>query len=136
VEFQIATRRLCGSSAPLDRQLTDLRLPLSEKTSLTDFLTALRGARLEVKSGTNVITGRLLSVERKTRMGGGTTLEVDYLSIMTDGGELKTTELSPSFSVKMLEKGLPGKVDRYLDLVSAGRQPDVRQLVISTEGTG
>ena len=108
----------------------------SEKATLTDFLAALRGARLEVRSGTNTITGRLLSIERKTRIGGGTTLEVDYISLLTDKGELKTTELSPAFSVRLLDAGLPGKMDRFLDVVSAGREADVRRMVISTAGAG
>jgi len=125
-----------GSSAPLDRQLGDLRLPFDEKTTLTDFLNSLRGARLEIRNGNTVATGRLLSVERKTRMGGGATLEVDYVSLITDTGELKTTEVSPGFSVKLLDKGLPGKVDRVLDVISAGREADVRRMVVSTEGTG
>jgi len=46
-----------GSAAPIDRQLGELRL--------TKFLSAPRGAKLEVRNGTNVVTGRLLSVERK-----------------------------------------------------------------------
>lgn len=125
-----------GSSAPLDRQLGDLRLPVNEKTSLTEFLGALRGARLEVRSGTTTISGRLLSVERKTRIAGGATLEVDYLSLLADNGELRTTELSPSFSVRLLERGLAGKVDRFLDLASAGRESDLRRMVVSTEGAG
>src|SRR6267142_4441609 len=54
-----------GSSAPVDRQLGDLRLPIGERTTLTDFLGALRGARVEIRSGTATITGRMLSVERK-----------------------------------------------------------------------
>src|SRR5438045_552575 len=41
-----------GSSAPVDRQLGDLRLPIGEHTTLTDFLGALRGARVEIRSGT------------------------------------------------------------------------------------
>ena len=125
-----------GSAAPIDRQLGDLRLPVNEKTSLTEFLSALRGAKLEVRNGSAVVTGRLLSVERKTRMGSGATLEVDYLSLITDAGEVKTTEVSPGFSVKLLERGLGGKVERYLDLISAGREADVRRMVIATEGTG
>ena len=125
-----------GSAAPMDRQLGDLRLPVGEKASLSEFLGALRGARLEVRSGTSVIAGRLLSVERKTRVAGGTTLEVDYLSLLTDSGELRTTELTPAFSVKLLDRGLPGKMDRFLDVVSAGREADVRRMVISTSGTG
>jgi hypothetical protein len=125
-----------GSASPVDRQLGDLRLPVSEKTSLSEFLGALRGARLEVRSGPTVITGRLLSIERKTRTGGGTTLEVDYLALITDSGEVKTTELTPAFSVRLLERGLPGKVDRYLNVIASGREADVRRMVISTDGSG
>jgi hypothetical protein len=125
-----------GSSAPVDRQLGDLRLPMGEKSSLTDILGALRGARLEVRNGANVINGRLLSVERKTRISGGTTLEVDYIALITDTGEVKTTEVSPSFSVRLLDRGLPARVDRFLDLVSSTRDADVRHMVISTQGSG
>jgi hypothetical protein len=96
----------------------------------------LRGARLEVRSGANTITGRLLSVERKTRIAGGTTLEVDYVSLITETGELRTTELSPSFSVRMLDRGLTAKVDRFLDIVAAARESDVRRMVLSAAGSG
>ncbi|MGO4885253.1 MAG: 2-phosphosulfolactate phosphatase [Bryobacteraceae bacterium] len=124
-----------GSSAPTDRQLDDLHIPTDDKTSLADFLGALRGARLEVRNGTTVITGRLLSVERKTRVAGGTTLEVDYVSLIGDTGELHTTEISPAFSVRLLDHNLTGKVERFLDLVSAAREPDLRQMVVSTAGS-
>jgi hypothetical protein len=125
-----------GSAAPVERQLGDLRIPTDDKTSLAEFLSALRGARLEVRNGSSTITGRLLSVERKTRISGGTTLEIDYLSLMTDSGELHTTEISPAFSVRLLERGLAGKVERLLDLVSAAREPDTRKMTISTAGSG
>jgi hypothetical protein len=125
-----------GSSAPVERQLGDLHLPTGDHTSLADFLGGLRGARLEIKNAGSVTNGRLLSVERKTRISGGTTLEVDYLSLITDGGELRTTEVSPGFSVRLLDKDLAVKVGRLLDIVSSGREADVRSMVISTDGTG
>jgi hypothetical protein len=125
-----------GTAAPLDRQLGDLRLPSSDKTTLAEFLGALRGTRLEARNETTTITGRLLSIEHKTRVSGGTTLEVDYISLITDSGEIKTTEVSPAFSVRLLERGLAGKVDRLLDLVSAEREADVRRMVVSTQGSG
>ncbi len=124
------------SSVPTTRQLGDLRLPVGEKTTLTEFLGGLRGAKVEIRSGAVVVTGRLLSVERKTRIAGGTTLEVDYVSLINDVGELRATELTPSFSVRLLEKDLSGKVGRYLDLVSTSRASDVRRMVVSTDGTG
>jgi hypothetical protein len=125
-----------GSRTPADRQMSELRFPAGEKSSLTEILGALRGARMEVRSGTDLLTGRLLSVERKTRINGGTTLEVDYLSLIGEGGQVKTTELSPSYSLRLLDGDLPSKMDRYLDLVSADREPDSRRMVISTMGEG
>ncbi len=125
-----------GSAAPADRQLGDLRLSLGEKATLADFLGGLRGARLEVRSATAAIGGRLLSVERKYRAVNGATIETDTVSLITDNGELRTAELSPSVSIRLLDRGLAGKVDRYLDIASAAREPDVRRMVISTGGTG
>ena len=125
-----------GSSAPAERQLGDLRLPVSERGSLTEFLGALRGARVEIKGGPATLAGRLLGVERKARVAAGITVEAEYASVLTEHGELKTAELAPGFSVRLLDSGLPGRIDRYLDIVSAGREADVRRMMISTEGTG
>ena len=125
-----------GSSAPMERQLGDLHLPSADRTSLSEFLGGLRGARLEIHSGTTQITGRLLSVERKARVAGGTTEAVDYVSLITDTGELRTAELAPGLSVKLLDKELAGKIGRLLDVVSSGREADVRSMVISTDGAG
>jgi hypothetical protein len=125
-----------GSSAPMERQLGDLHLPSADHTSLAEFLGGLRGARLEIHSSATQITGRLLSVERKARVSGGTTEAVDYVSLITDTGELRTAEVVPGLSVKLLDKDLAGKIGRLLDVVSSGREADVRSMVISTDGTG
>lgn len=125
-----------GSSASTDKQLGNLRLPVSEKPTLAEFLGAFRGARIEARSGATVIAGRLLSVERKTRISGGTTLEVDYLAVIADNGDVRTTELTPSFSVRLLDKALSGKVEQFLDIASTNWAADSRRVVITAEGTG
>lgn len=125
-----------GSSASTDKQLGNLRLPVSEKPTLAEFLGAFRGARIEARSGATVITGRLLSIERKTRISGGTTLEVDYLAVIADNGDVRTTELTPSFSVRLLDKALSGKVEQFLDIASTNWAADSRRVVITAEGTG
>ena len=43
-------------------------MPLGQQTTRAEFLSALRGARLDVRSGTTRIVGRLLSVERVERL--------------------------------------------------------------------
>lgn len=124
------------ASLPSDRKLNELRLPVGDKGTLTDFLGAMRGARIEVRNGGLPLTGRLVSVERKTRSGAGATLEVDYVSLLTETGELRTAEVSPAFSVRLLEPGLASKLGKYLDVLSADRAADERKMLISADGAG
>src|SRR5712692_7579940 len=78
-----------NSDAPLGRRLGLLRLPVGEKPGVAEFLGALRGARLEVHSGAGPVTGRLLSVEKKTRTTKSEErVETDEISLVTDTGEV------------------------------------------------
>jgi hypothetical protein len=125
-----------NSTAPFDKRLGTLRLPLGEQTSVSKFLDALRGARLEVHSGTTAISGRLLSVERKTRTAGGTTLEVDVISLVTDGGEIREVEVTPALSVRLADNGLHTEMNRYLSLLSSEREQDLRRMTLAATGSG
>ena len=128
-----------NSEAPLARRLATLRLSLGERPTIAEFLGSLRGARLEVRSGNGPpLTGRLLSVERKTRTGAGPgwTVETDEISLITDGSEVRSVDLNSSTSVKIAERDLQIEVGRYLGLLASSRDQDVRRMEISTTGTG
>src|ERR1700690_707292 len=126
-----------NSEAPLARRLATLRLALGEKPTQSEFLSALRGARIEVRSGTAAaITGKLLSVERKTRTSTMFAVETDEISLISDSGEVRSVDLNPSTSVRILDHDLQVEVGRYLGLVAAARDQDVRRMTISTTGTG
>jgi hypothetical protein len=100
------------------------------------MLASLRGARVEVTTGGGVVEGRLLGMEQRTVQHGSETTTVDVLSLITDGGELRTFDLSPAVRVRILERDLRQEVGRYLDLVGSSREQDVRNMVISTVGAG
>jgi hypothetical protein len=125
-----------NSEASLSQRLGMLRLPLEEKTDLSRFYAALRGARLEVRSGTTVMEGRLLSVERKTRVSGGTTLEVDLATLVSDSGEVRSVEITPGVSVRLAERDVTQEVGRYLSLLASMRQEDLRRMTITANGSG
>ena len=94
---------------------------------------------MEVRSGNGPpLTGRLLSVERKTRTGAGPgwTVETDEISLITDGSEVRSVDLNSSTSVKIAERDLQIEVGRYLGLLASSRDHDVRRMEISTTGTG
>jgi Carboxypeptidase regulatory-like domain len=139
--LDLAGGRITGvdynSEAPLARRLATLRLALGERPSVSEFLGALRGARLEVRGATGpALTGRLLSVERKTRSATNWTVETDEISLITDSGEVHSVDLNPTTSVRIAEKDLQVEVGRYLNLIASSRDQDVRRMTISTAGNG
>jgi hypothetical protein len=127
-----------NSIAPLSERLKALRLPLSEGTSRDDFLNALRGTRVEVRNGSASGTGRVLSVEtRKTLNPRGEQLtEVTELSLVTDGGELRSFEMGPATSVRIADRDLSEDVGRYLNLIGSAKAMDLRRMTISATGEG
>ncbi len=139
--LDLAGGRITGvdynSEAPLARRLATLRLALGEKPTVSDFLGALRGARIEVRGTTGpALTGRLLSVERKTRSATNWTVETDEISLISENGEVHSVDLNPTTSVRIAEKDLQVEVGRYLNLIASSRDQDVRRMTISTTGNG
>jgi len=126
-----------NSIAPLDERLHSLRLPFGQQVSNAEFLLALRGAKVEVRSGTSSASGRLLNVEKERKQSPkGDYSEVTTFSIVSDGGEMRNFELGPATSVKLAERDLNDEVGRYLNLVSSARAPDLRRMIISAQGSG
>ncbi|MGA9979707.1 MAG: hypothetical protein WBQ08_13880 [Candidatus Sulfotelmatobacter sp.] len=126
-----------NSNAPLAKRLGSLHLPVGENPTTAQFLDALRGARLEVKSGSESVTGRLLSIdEREVPIKGDQKITVDQISIVSDAGEVRVFDLTPSTSVRVAEKEVNEEVGKYLGLVASTRDQDVRRMTISTAGDG
>jgi hypothetical protein len=126
-----------NSEAPLARRLSTLRLSLGENPGMGDFLSALRGARLEVRTASGAaIAGKLLSVEKKSREKDGSTTEWTEISLVSDSGEVRTAEVTPAMTVRIAEKDLQVEIGRYLSLVASSRDQDLRRMTISTTGTG
>jgi len=126
-----------NSEAPLARRLATLRLALGEKPTVAEFLGALRGARVEIRSGAGAaVTGKLLSVERKTRMGTAGSVEMEQISLISDAGEVRNVDLNTSTSVRIVDHDLNTEVGKYLGLVASAREQDVRRMTISTTGNG
>jgi hypothetical protein len=126
-----------NSNAPLERRLGSLHLPVGENPTTAQFLDALRGARLEVKSGAESASGRLLSIdEREIPIKGDQKVSIDQISIVSDSGEVRVFDLTPSTSVRVAEKEVNEEVGKYLGLVASTRDQDVRRMTISTAGDG
>jgi hypothetical protein len=139
-----------NSTAPLEKRLGSLRLPVGENPTTAQFLDALRGARVEIRSGSLSASGRLLSIEEREVLTGRDLPKVDgsaeekaggrigltQVSLVSDGGEVRLFDLTPATSVRVTEKDVNEEVGKYLGLVASTRDQDLRRMTISTAGDG
>src|SRR5262249_39204114 len=82
------------------------------------------------------ISGRLLSVERRTRVRGASEDEVDTLTVVSDAGVVRTIEMGPAVSIQVGERGVRDDISRYMTVMASGRERDVRRMVLNASGTG
>jgi hypothetical protein len=125
-----------NSVAPVSQRLEALRLPLGPNPDMLRFYTAMRGARVEVRTGASTVEGRLLNVERRTRTHDGSSEPVDVLTVVSDAGAVRPVVLDADVTVRFLDREVRDELARYLAVVSSERDQDVRRMILSDSGTG
>ncbi len=127
-----------NSPTPLALQLNQLAPGLGQDPTVTDFLRAMKGKRVEIHAQGAVFTGRLLNVEVRTEpegKGSAVLVERRYVSVVNDAGSLRTFALTPSVEVRLTDGGQQ-EIGRYLTLLAASHEPSLRHLTLEDRGTG
>ena len=127
-----------NSTTPLEEQLKALPLALGQDPTAIDFYNAIRGARVEVRSGTVAITGRLLNIEVVNVPEGDNkpASEKRIITVIGDAGEIRTIDLTAATQVRLLDADLHQDVTRYLQLLARTRNQGLRHLNLQDNGTG
>jgi hypothetical protein len=129
-----------NSQDPAGHQLESLPVAISDKSKLSELLEELRGARMEVKNAAGAFTGRLISVEEKKADKDADEPDSktgrEQISLMADNGELRSFALTPSTSLRFVDRDLEQQLARALGLMDAAHQEDTRHLVLTTTGSG
>jgi hypothetical protein len=125
-----------NSQEPAGHQLQSLPVPVAANTTLVSLLEELRGARLEVRNSAGAFTGRLLSVEEKSRREGAAEIKFNQISLFGDGGQVRTFTLDSGTTFRFADRDLEMELTRALGLMDSSHQEDTRHLVLSTAGTG
>ena len=128
-----------NSTTPLAEQLKSLSLGMSDDPTSTELFQALRGQRVEVTGGPGgTIGGRLMAIESRTEKSGtgDNTVDKFYLTLVASSGAVRVIELTPALSVRPLDAGLQGQLDRYLELLSTTHATGLRHLTLDALGQG
>ncbi len=133
-----------NSTTPLDQQLKALPLALAADPTATDLYTAIRGARVEITGDGGAFTGRILNVKiRETAApkpanadsSNAPTVQRQYLTVVSDTGVVRTVELTGRTAVRLLDHGVQGSLERYLETLAANHQDGLRHLTLTDSGS-
>ncbi len=122
------------SSEPLARKLAAFPFALGPGAPLSSFLDMLKGARLDVSIGGQVLTGVIVSGRQTPATAQQP--ERELLTLLLDSGDLRTVDLASATSLQLRDADLQGKLKEYLSLVNQSRSTEKRGVYIDSTGAG
>ena len=121
------------SSLPLERKLGEYPFKLGEQLSLVHFLDQVKGARVELRMGSETLKGAIVSGRLET--GGERQPMRELLVLLADTGDLRTLDLSAASSVKLEDLALQAQLREYLGAVSVARSKEKKSVYIDSADT-
>jgi len=118
------------SSESLEKKLADFPFRVDGQASLALFLDQMRGARVELKYGTETIVGTVVS--GRIIKGDDKQTEREQLVALLDSGELRTLDLAAASSIRFGDSRLQAQLRDYLAVVNQSRSTDKRSIYIDS----
>ncbi len=121
------------ASEPLEERLKNFPFAVGADSTLAVFLDQMKGARVELKLGTEMVAGVIVSA--RVSKQGDKALDHETITLLTDAGEMRTFDLAAASSVKFTDPKLQGLLKDYLSVLSQARSKDRRSVYIDSIGT-
>src|SRR6185295_1094530 len=90
----------------------------------------LKGARLELKLGSETVTGSI--VNGRVIAGNNTQPEREQITLMMDAGEFRTLDLGAATGIRFTDPQLQQQFRDYLGALTASRSKDKRSVYIDS----
>jgi hypothetical protein len=118
------------SMDPLSHKLAEFPFQIESGASLAAMFDQLKGSRIELKLGTDTVTGAIVS----GRVVAGTDKQAErqYLTLMLDSGEMRTVDLDAATGIRFPDAKLQGQFKDYLGALAAARSKDKRSVYIDS----
>ena len=118
------------SSEPLDQKLAEFPFKIGGQAALSLFLDQMKGARVEIKYGSEtvagtIVSGRLVAADDKRP-------EREQAVLLVDSGELRTLDLAAASSLRFADAKLQTQLKDYLTIVNQARSRDKRSIYIDS----
>jgi hypothetical protein len=120
---------------PLSKQLEDILIHVPEENTLTQFLTQLKGARVEATVAGEKVTGSVIGIEpiaKQTKEG----VVTSYKLVLYADGKIQPIDLLEAQSLKLLDESLQKDMARVLDIHLKAKYADRKSVVLNATGQG
>jgi hypothetical protein len=121
------------SENTLLQTLKSLTIDLSGEPSLSDILSKLRGAEVEIITS-STYTGRIAGVDNRSKLSMAIAVEPWLLLNTADG--IRSFDFKEISSIKFKDPVIEQDLSRALDLLAASRNSSSRLLTVNLPGTG
>jgi hypothetical protein len=124
------------ASEALEKRLEDFPFAVGDQSSLSTFLDALKGARVELKIGQETLAGAIVSSRPVKADEKDARSNVEMLVLLLDSGEIRNLYLSAASWVRLTDPKLQTLFKDYLGVLSQSRSKDKRSIYIDASGAG
>jgi hypothetical protein len=126
------------STKPLEQLLAEVALSIPDEGSLVGLLPQIKGARVAVlrSASEGRVEGVLLGVDVAERRTADGVVKLVLVSLLTDGGAVRSFELHALTHLEILDAGLRRDLDYYLRTVLSSKKKDSRTFSFFGRGEG
>jgi hypothetical protein len=123
---------------PLSKQLQDILITVPENAALSQFLSQLKGAHINVKASGETIEGRVLGTEPiiESSTSGQTVRHSFRLVVLTDAGPIRSADLFAITEFSLADEALQRDLSRLLNLTLDNKYTNRKKLTLTAAGQG
>jgi hypothetical protein len=124
------------STKTVDQQLGEYTFNLRAAGSLPAVLEQMKGSEVALRVGEREVVGRVLAVEKRIERKDNVQSEIYRLSILIDGGGVKSYDLPEIAEVRFTDPRLQAELHDYLRVLFSRHRRDQKEVVITAAGKG
>jgi hypothetical protein len=124
------------STKPVEKQLEDIAIRLSDQNSYTGLLAQVKGARVRIEVGPRRVEGVVTGIEQVSRQIGDAVVATTFVALLVDGESIQSFDLLEVKSLTFLDENLKKDLQHLLGVLIAAKKKDLKKLTIFGKGKG
>src|SRR5258705_10255464 len=124
------------SQDPIEKTLRSFQVDITGDPSLAELLAQLRGAKVQVTAGGDVLNGTILGLEQRPKaVGEKGSIDVWVLNLIS-GGTIRSVELADAKKIELEDAQLQEELSKALTALAQARDQDKKPVTLNFTGDG